>query len=72
MHHAKMVQNVVVGLKEVLQQEQVLTENTAVIEAPVDNVANAVQNTDQQLATHIQKIKTNDPGNGSEICCRIS
>ena len=72
MHHAKMVQNVVVGLKEVLQQEQVLTENTAVIEAPVDNVANAVQNTDQQLATHIQKIKTNDSGNGSEICCRIS
>ena len=52
-----MVCNVVAGLQEVPQQEQVLTENTAVIEAWVDHVANAVQNTQQQLATQIQQMK---------------
>ena len=57
MHHENMVCNVVAGLQEVPQQEQVLTENTAVIEAWVDHVANAVQNTQQQLATQIQQMK---------------
>ena len=57
MHHAKMVRDVVAELKEVLQQEQVLTDNTTVIEAPVDHVANAVQNTQQKLATHIQQMQ---------------
>ena len=45
MHHANMVRDVVAGLQEVLQQEQVSTENLTVIEAPIDHVANVVQNT---------------------------
>ena len=40
-----MLHNLVAGLQEVLQQEQVLKENTTVIEATVNHVANAVQNT---------------------------
>ena len=52
-----MVRDVVAGLQEVLQQEQFLTENTTVIEETADHVANAVQNTHQQLATQIQKCK---------------
>ena len=56
MHHANMVRNLVAGLQEFLQQEQVLTENTTVIEAPVDHMDKAVQNTQQQLATQPQQI----------------
>ena len=57
MHHANMVRNLVAGLQEVLQQEQVPMDNPAVIEEPVDHVANAVQNTQQQLATQLQKMQ---------------
>ena len=56
MHHAKMLHNVVAGLQEVLHQGKVLIQNTTVIEAPVDHVANAAQNTQKQLATQIQKM----------------
>ena len=45
MHHANMVRDVVAGLQEILQQEQVLTGNPTVVEAPIYHVANAVQNT---------------------------
>ena len=57
MHHTNMVSNVIAGFKEVLQQEQVLMENTKVIEAPVNRVVNAVQNTQKQLATQLHKMK---------------
>ena len=56
MHHAIMVRDVVAGLQKILQQEQVLAENPAVIEEPVDHMANAVQNTHQQLATQLQQM----------------
>ena len=42
MHHANIVRDVVTGLQSDLHQEQVLTDNTAVIEEPVDHVANAL------------------------------
>ena len=57
MHHANMVRDVVEGLQEVLQQEQVPTDNMKVIEAPVHHVAKVVQKTQQQLATRLQKMK---------------
>ena len=57
MHHSNIVRDVVPGLREVLQQEQVPTDNTKVIEAPVNHVAKAVQKTQQQLATRLQKMK---------------
>ena len=52
-----MVHDVVAGFKEVLQQEQVLTGNTAVIEAPNNHVDNAVKNTQKQWATQLQQMK---------------
>ena len=57
MHHAIMVRNVVSGLHEALQQEQVKTETLAVVQAPVDHVANAVQNTQKQLAKELQQMQ---------------
>ena len=57
MHHANMVRDVVAGLQEVLQQNQVLTENMTAIEAPVNHVASAMQNTQQKFATQLQKIQ---------------
>ena len=57
MHHANMVRNVIIGLHEDLQKEKVQTEPPTAVEAPVNHVANAVQNTQQQLATQLQKIK---------------
>ena len=47
MHHANMVSYVVAGLQEALQQYQFQTETLTVVQAPVDDVANAVQNTQQ-------------------------
>ena len=44
MHHANMVHDVVAGLQEALEQDQVETETTTVVQTPVDHVANAVQN----------------------------
>ena len=49
MHNTKMVRDVVVGFQEFLHQEQVLTKNTTVIEAPGDHMANVVQNTQKKL-----------------------
>ena len=57
MHHTNMVRNFVAGLQESLQQYQVHTETPTVMQAPVDYVTNAVQNTQQQLATHLQQIQ---------------
>ena len=51
MHHANMVHDVVAGFQELLQQEKVQTDNLMVIEAPVNHVANVVQNNQQQLET---------------------
>ena len=55
MHHIDMLLNVVAGLLEVLLQEQGTTENPMVVAAPDNHVANAVQATQQQLATQLQK-----------------
>ena len=57
MHHPNMVRDVVAGLQEVLQQEQVPTGNPTVIEEPVDHVANTVQNIQKQLDTQLKKMK---------------
>ena len=51
MHHSNMVHDVVAGLQEDFQQDQAHTETQTVVQAPVDHVANAVQNTQQQLPT---------------------
>ena len=51
MHHSNMMRDVVVGLQEALQQKQLQTETLTVFQAPVDHVANLVQNNQQQLAT---------------------
>ena len=57
MHHAKIVRGVVAGLHEALQREKYQTETPTVVQAPVDHVANAVQNTQQKLATQLQKLQ---------------
>ena len=49
MHHANMVCDVVAGIQEYLQQDQA----QMVVQAPVDHVANVVQNTHHQLATQL-------------------
>ena len=41
MHHANMLHDVVEGLQDFLQQEQVLKYNMTAIEETVDHVANA-------------------------------
>ena len=56
-HNGNMVRNVVTGLQEVLQQEQVPTETPTFIEEPFNHVANAVQNTHQQLVTNLQQMQ---------------
>ena len=53
MNHSKMVHDIVPGLQKPLQQYQFHTETPMVVQAPVDHVANAVQNTQQQLATQL-------------------
>ena len=58
MHHANNVRNVVVGIHEDLQQEKTQEETPASMQAPVDHVANTVQSTQQQLASHLQKIQS--------------
>ena len=58
MHHANMVHNVVSGLKEALKHDQAQTETQAVVQVPVDHVANAVQNTQQQWATQLQQMQS--------------
>ena len=58
MNHANMVRDVVSGIQEALQQYQAETETPEVVLAPVDHVANAVQNTQKQLATHLQQIQS--------------
>ena len=55
-YHANVVCDVVSGLQEALQQEQNQTETPTSVQAPVDHVSNAVQITQQQLATQLQKI----------------
>ena len=45
MQHSNMVNDVVAGLQESLQQEQVQTDTPTVVQAPVYHVANTVQNT---------------------------
>ena len=51
MHHSNMVCDVVAGLQEVLQHYQAQAKTLTIVQARVDHVANAVQNTQQQLAT---------------------
>ena len=53
-----MVHNVVSGLKEALKHDQAQTETQAVVQVPVDHVANAVQNTQQQWATQLQQMQS--------------
>ena len=43
MNHSNMVNDVVAGLQEVLQQEQVPTDNPEIIPETVNHVANGVQ-----------------------------
>ena len=57
MHHTRMVCNFVTGLQEALQQDQVQTETPTVVQAPVDHVANAVQNIQKQLATQLHQMQ---------------
>ena len=57
MNHANMVLNVVSGIQESLQQDQYQRETTTIMQTPVDHVANAVQNTQQQLATQLQQMQ---------------
>ena len=52
-----MVRDVVAGLQETLQQEQTQTETLTSVQAPVDHVSNAVQSTQQQLATHMHQME---------------
>ena len=57
MHHENMVRNFVTGLQDALEQDQVQTETQTVVLAPVDHVTNTAQNTQQQLATQLQKMQ---------------
>ena len=57
-HHANIFCDVVAGLKEVLQQEQALTETPLVFSEPSEHVVNAVQNTQHQLAAQHQQIQS--------------
>ena len=58
MNHANIVRNVVERLQVALQQYQTHTETRTSVQAPVDHVANAVQNTQKQLATQLQQMKS--------------
>ena len=57
MHHANMVRNIIAGLQEYFQQYQSLKKNPMVVQAHVDNVENAMQNTQKQLAIQLQRMK---------------
>ena len=57
-NHANMVRDVIAGIQKALQKYQAHTETPTVVQAPVDHVSNTVQNTQQQLATQIQKIQS--------------
>ena len=57
MNHAITVRDVVAGLHEALQQEQTQTKKLTSVQAPVDHVANAVQSTQQHLATQLHQMK---------------
>ena len=57
MYHANMVHNVVAGIKESLQQEQVKTETMTVVQGPLYHVTNTVQNAQKNLATQLQQMK---------------
>ena len=57
MHHVNMVHDVVTGLYGALHQYQVKTKTPTVVQAPVDHVANVVQNTQQKLSTQLQKMQ---------------
>ena len=52
-----MVHNMVAGLQEFLQKDQASIYNLIVIAEPVDNVTNAVQRTQQQLAKIFQQMQ---------------
>ena len=58
MRHANIVRNVITEPKEVLQQEQVLTENPTIIPEPINHVANEVQIIQQQLATDLHHMQS--------------
>ena len=57
MHHSNMVRDVVVGLQEALQQYQDQTDTLTIVQGPVDHIFNAMQNTQQQLDTHLHKMQ---------------
>ena len=59
MHHAKMVRDVVEVLQEVLQKEQVPTDNPTIIPEPVDHVSDVVQCTQKQFVTQLQQMQAN-------------
>ena len=44
-HHDNMVQDVVAGIHEALQQEKTQTKTPTGVQTPVDHVANGVQST---------------------------
>ena len=52
-----MVCGVVAGIQESLQQKQTQTETPTSVQVPLDHVANAVQITQQQLATQLQQMQ---------------
>ena len=56
MHHVNMVRNVVAGMQEDLQQENFPTDNLTTMSEPIDNVANAVQSIQKQLAIQLQQM----------------
>ena len=51
-----MVRNVVAGMQEDLQQENFPTDNLTTMSEPIDNVANAVQSIQKQLAIQLQQM----------------
>ena len=57
MHHANMVRNIIAGLQEYFQQDQSQKKNPMVVQAHVDHVENAMQNTQKQLAIQLQRMK---------------
>ena len=58
MHHANMVIDVVAGLQKALQQDKYQRETLSVMQVYVNHVSNAVKNTQQQLATQLQKMQS--------------
>ena len=58
MHHANMVHYVVAELQEALQQDQTQMETLTNMQAPVDNMSNVVQSTQQQLDTQLHQMQS--------------